>query len=124
MTAAGITCVEKAREAWGATAPEWVVVLAQACDASTQTAVAKRLGRSGSMINTVLGNRYAGRMDKIEALVRGELMRESVRCPVLGEITTRKCVDAQGRAYASTNALRIELRRACPACAHRLKEAA
>jgi len=116
MTNTGETNVAMARGAWGEAAPEWVIVLASACDASTQSAVAKKLGVSSAMINTALKNTYTGRMDKLEARVRGELLNEKVRCPVLGDITKRKCLDAQGRSYAATNAMRVELRRACPRC--------
>lgn len=126
MTQNGETNVTAARRAWGAAAPEWVLVLAEACDArlSSQSAVAKRLGVSGAMINQALRNTYAGRLDRLEQRVRGELMRETIACPVLGEITRRKCVDQQSRAYAATNQLRVELRRACPRCPNRLTKVA
>lgn len=116
--------VAVARHAWGEAAPEWVIVLAEACDRSTQAAIARRLGYSGPVVNQALRNTYAGRLDRLEQKVRGELMRETYTCPVLGEISRKKCVDTQGRAYAATNALRVELRRACPRCPNRLgKEA-
>jgi len=51
--------------------------------------------------------------------VRGTLMNQTVSCPVLGEITRRRCIDEQGRRFAATNELRIELRRACPRCPNR-----
>lgn len=125
MTNAGTTNLEMARTAWGEAAPEWVLVLAQACDAGTQSAVAKRLGVSAAMINTALKKTYAGRMDKLEAKARGELMGQTVACPVLGTITRRRCIDEQSRPYAATNAIRVELRRACPCCPNLMsKEAA
>jgi len=121
--------VEVARAAWGEAAPEWVIVLAEACDRASQAKIARRLGYTGPVINQALRATYAGRMDKLEQKVRGELMREMVGCPVLGEISMKKCVDtqarAQARSYAPTNALRVELRRACRVCPYRLnKEAA
>lgn len=126
MTNDGLSNVQKARAAWGAAAPEWVIVLAEACDGkgSSQTAVAGKLGVSGTMISQALANVYAGRLDKLEQRVRGELMGQIVDCPVLGEITKRKCIDSQSRAYACTNDLRIELRRACPRCQHCLRKTA
>jgi hypothetical protein len=110
--------VEMVKKAWGDAAPEWVTVLALACDASSQSAVSKRLGAGAStgVVNSVLQNKYTGRMDKVEARVRGELMNEHVRCPVLGDITKRRCLDQQTRPYSATNALRVELHRACPRC--------
>lgn len=112
------TNVEKVTRCWGAAAPAWVKVLAEACDArgSSQTDIGKKLDVSGSLISQVLANAYIGRLDKIEAKVRGELMGATVRCPVLGEISRRKCMDAQERPRLATNELRVELRRACPRC--------
>ena len=122
MTSDGVTNVAFARRSWGEVAPEWVIVLAERCDKSSQSAIARKLGVSGSMINQALKNTYAGRLDRLEMRVRGELMRECVNCPVLGEITERRCIDEQTRPHASTNALRIELRRACPRCPNYLRK--
>lgn len=122
----GITNEAAARSAWGKAAPEWILMLAECCDKQSQSAIAKRLGVSGSMVNQALKNTYAGRLDRLEERVRGELMNETVSCPVLAEITKRRCLDEQNRPHASTNAVRVELRRACPRCPNRMgaKEAA
>ena len=123
MTNTGITNLALAMQCWGQTAPEWVTALAIACDApgSSQAAIARRFGVSGAMINQALRNTYNGRLDKLEARVRGELMNERVICPVLGEINKRRCIDEQSRPYAATNAVRVELRRACPRCVYRMR---
>jgi len=122
MTPNGKSNLDKVRAAWGAAPPEWVIVLAEACDVqhSSQSAVAEKLGVSGAMINQALANSYAGRLDKLEQRVRGTLMNEKVNCPVLGVITKRKCLDSQSRPYSNTNALRVELRRACKTCPNAL----
>ena len=124
MTNDGKTNVACARSAWGKAAPEWVIVLAEVCDQQSQAAVARKLGVSGAMINQALRNTYAGRLDRLELRVRGELMRECFDCPVLGEITQRRCMDEQSKPYAATNALRVELRRACPRCPNYLRKEA
>ncbi len=124
MTSEATTNVAAARRAWGEAAPEWIIVLAEACDQASQAAVARQLGVSGTQINQALKNIYAGRLDRLEQKARGTLMNECVACPVLGEITRRRCIDEQGRPYAATNALRVELRRACPRCQHRNSKAA
>jgi hypothetical protein len=123
MTSEGTSNVTLAKSCWGDAAPEWIISLAEACDAahSSQAAVSRRLGVSGAMINQALRNCYAGRMDKLETRVRGELMNERVGCPVLGDITKRKCLDEQSRPYAATNAVRVELRRACARCANQIR---
>lgn len=122
MPADGVTNNDIARAAWGKAPPEWLLALADACDKSSQSAVARNLGISGSMVNQALKNTYAGRYDRLEQRVRGDLMNEIVGCPVLGEVTKRRCVDEQGRAYVPTNAVRVELRRACPRCPNRLQK--
>ncbi|MCC7484587.1 MAG: hypothetical protein IT529_06315 [Burkholderiales bacterium] len=117
--------VAAVRESWGKAAPEWVVALAEACDRGSQAQVAKALGVSPTQVNQTVHNTYGGRLDRLEQRVRGTLMNQKVACPVLGEITRRRCIDEQGRRYAATNELRIELRRACPRCPNRLdKESA
>ncbi|MCC7082205.1 MAG: hypothetical protein IT530_16150 [Burkholderiales bacterium] len=105
--------VATAREAWGASCPDWIFALAQACDLSSQAQVGKRLGVSGAVVNQVLRCRYAGRMDRIEARARGELMRATVQCPVMGEISSRQCQDEQRRAFATTNPQRVRVYHAC-----------
>ena len=124
MTDKSTTFVVAARRAWGEAAPEWVIVLAEVCDKTSQAAVARDLGVSGAQINQALRNTYAGRLDRLEQRVRGALMGECVQCSVLGEITRRRCIDEQGRPYAATNALRVELRRACKTCSNRNSKAA
>lgn len=126
MTVDGKTNIEKARKAWGDAAPDWVQVLAEACDArgSSQSAVATRLGISSAAVNQVLANAYVGRVDKIEARVKGQLMGVTVSCPVLGEISRRKCLDSQSPTRGATNELRVELRRACPRCPNFMRKTA
>jgi hypothetical protein len=51
-------------------------------------------------------------------------MNKTVDCPVQAVISTRKCVDNQAQRHLLTNEMRVELRRACPRCPHRLKEGA
>src|ERR1051325_9845911 len=110
------------RRHWGDAAPEWVIVLAEACDSANQKVIGDRLNVSGSFVSQVLSNTYTGRLDRIEQRGRGELMNETRICPVLRKITPRRCIDAQTRRHATTNQLRIELRRACPRCPHQLKK--
>ncbi|MDP1673848.1 MAG: hypothetical protein Q8L65_12145 [Burkholderiales bacterium] len=116
--------MERIRERWGTAAPDWIIVLAESCDQFGQTSLARRLGCSSAMISATLSNTYAGRLEKLEQRVRGELMNERVTCPVLGEISKRQCLDEQTKPYASTNALRVELRRACAGCENHIRRSA
>ncbi len=110
---------QRAAAAWGARAPAWISALAHECDRTSQGKAAARLGISAALVNQVLGNVYKGRLDRVEARVRGEFMRATVLCPVLGEISTRDCIANQTVKFRPTNPLRVALRRACPACPNR-----
>jgi len=108
----------RAKATWGEV-PDWVQALAVACDRTSQGVVAKQLGISGAVVNQAIGNAYKGRVDRIETRVRGELMRATVLCPVIGPISTRDCLDNQKRGFRATNPLRVKLSRTCPTCTHR-----
>ena len=109
----------RVREGWGDNPPDWILGLARACAETSQNHVAKRLGRSGSLVSQVLANRYAGGLDAVEDLYRGVFESSAVACPGLGEITTDKCRMWRGRASAPrpTNTLRVLMFRACNGCA-------
>jgi len=113
--------LDRSGVAWGKRVPDWITMLALKCDESTQEKVGKQLGISGSAVNQALGNVYKGRIDLIEARVRGEYMQAVVTCPVLGEISTRDCIANQTVKFRPTNPLRVALRRACPICPNREK---
>ncbi len=116
--------VNRAIRAWGLSLPDWVKVLAQKCDErQSQVQVARELDISSSAVNQVLGRAYGGRLERLETKVRGTYMQAVVACPVLGELSTRDCLDYQKKAreFRPTNPLRRALFVACPACAHREK---
>lgn len=92
---------------------DWKSVLAERCTRDTQAAVARALGVSPAMINKVLKGSYEGSEVRLEALVRGTFMKETVVCPVVGEISKRRCLDGQARPFAATNPQRVALYRAC-----------
>ena len=77
--------------------------------------------RASAVVNQAIGNSYKGRLDRIESRVRGELMAATVACPVLGDISTRDCLDHHTRKFAATNPQRRMLARACPECPHNTK---
>jgi len=116
--------LEIARQAWGEPLPDWIDVLARECAATSQNRVARRLGRSASLVSTVLRGSYRGDMAAVEERVRGVLMRSTVACPALGEIPAHVCQDWQGQArrFSGVNALRVQMFRACRACPRMKRE--
>lgn len=119
------TFADKAREAWGEGLPPEVAVLAEFADARTATAAAAAIGCSPGLVSHVLANRYPGSMPTVIEKIRGALMGHVVACPVLGEIGRDHCLQEQGRPFATTNAARARVYRACRSgCPHsRLKGA-
>ena len=102
---------------WGAM-PEWVGVLAQECDLSSQSQVAKRIGRSPSVVSNVLRASYLGNMEAVEDIVRGSLMNEEIECLGLGRVNKRACRDwrSRSRQFENLNSLYVTMFRACNRC--------
>lgn len=118
MMAPVLTPVEKAQAAWGAETPDWVLRLAQECQATSQNKVAARLNRSASLVSTVLGKTYAGSYEAVEEVVRGVYMRATIQCPALGEIGANTCRDwmLKATSFSNINSERVRMFRACRAC--------
>jgi hypothetical protein len=107
------SCVTKALASWPAV-PDWVLALAEACDASSQGKVAVRLGCSKALVSRLIRNDYAGAAaGKTEAAVRRVLMDGATACPVLGSISGERCLSEQRRPFDSSNHLTVRLWRAC-----------
>lgn len=106
--------LEKACAAWGNPPPDWIVALAEACNALTQSAVGKKIGYSGSTVSQVLSDTYRnGDMARIETVVRGALMAETVRCPILQEIGRDICLGWQKRPFSTASANAVRMYQAC-----------
>lgn len=103
---------------------DWMKVLRAECKRTSQNKVADRLGISLTVVNQVLKGTYKHPTTRLEERVRGELMQETVICPVLGELSKRRCQDHQARPFATTNPTRVQLYMACrKGCKHsKLKE--
>lgn len=110
-----------AREAWGADIPDWVTVLAAACDRESQARAAARISYSPAAVSQILRRRYNGGATRpVETAVRAALMASQVACPVLDTIALAACLEHQDRAAAGARGseMRIRLARACPTCPH------
>jgi hypothetical protein len=98
---------------------DWLVVLREACESSSQAAVAKQIKYSTTVVNQVLKGKYAGDLTSVQKAVEGALMGLTVDCPVVGELGRDRCLEYQRRPFAATNAMRVQLARTCPTCKHR-----
>lgn len=94
----------------------WLTVLHDECKKRNQRVVATELGYSQSVINQVLKGTYGGDNDKVRAKVEGLYMGATVMCPVVGAIPRNRCIEQQGRPFAATNPMRVQMYRTCPTC--------
>lgn len=111
-------CHSTVLKAWGAP-PDWILALAEACDETSQAAVARRLNVSSSQINQVLKKTYPSPLAGIEQAVRGAYMGLTVACRELGEIGRDRCLSEQVLPLKSTSPMRVRMYRACRSgCPH------
>jgi hypothetical protein len=116
--AAQVDFVAKAQAAW-APAPDWVVALAEAATRDGLAEVGRRIGYSKGVVSQVISASYGkGNLGKVEVIVRGAYMAETVDCPVLGEIGRDQCRREQKTPFRATNSSRARLKRACRTCEH------
>jgi len=99
-------------------APRWLTELRHQCNQTSQAKVAKALGVSGAMISQVLKGKYPGDLTRVEKLVRGEYLGDTVTCPILGELELDNCQRYQRDKIATHNPLRVQLYRACKHCSY------
>lgn len=115
------SALTRARVAWGDAPPPWIIALAEACDRTTMTAVARRVGYSAAALSQVINRRYSGNMAAVEQTLRGALMDTRVNCPVVGPLAVDTCLQHQRAPWASHNPQRIAFARACRDCPHSTK---
>ncbi|TPJ83873.1 transcriptional regulator [Mesorhizobium sp. B2-6-3] len=118
---AGKTFAEKAAEAWGTDMPDWVAELVAVADAEGLGGAEKRVGYSRSAISTIIAAKYNGDLDRVEQMVRGALMSETVVCPILGDIGRDRCLTEQKEPFRATSRHRAQLFHACKTCPQRRK---
>lgn len=115
MPSAKPSATALALAAWGSPLPDWVEALAGEADRTSQSAAARRLSYSPTVVSCTLRATYQGSLRAVEQRVRDVLMRAQVVCPVLGGIPSARCIAEQAAPFAPTNHERVRLYRACRA---------
>jgi hypothetical protein len=107
--------LQRALAAWGTPLPDWVEALATKSDSSSQNLAGKAVGYSGSVVNAVLAKTYKGDLEAVEKAVRGRFMKQTVACPVLGELASHICLQHQKMAvsFSMGSSFRVRMARAC-----------
>ncbi|MEM1077428.1 MAG: hypothetical protein AAGI09_02775 [Pseudomonadota bacterium] len=111
--------MQRACEGWGASVPDWIEALVNACDeAHSQRLVAERIGVSVTMVSQAISNTYASPLDSLESRVRDIYLSDQVDCPGQGTISSETCLNWRDTAVSDLplNPLRARMRRACFAC--------
>lgn len=117
-----VSAVDKATAAWGMEIPDWVLVLAQECDLSSQNKVADRIGYSPAAVSQLLKNAYKANVQAIKQAVNGAFMGKLIECPMLGDLPANECLKNQRLSFAVTNPMRVRLYRACRNCRHNISD--
>lgn len=105
----------RAVAAWGAP-PEWVKLLARHCDATSQRAVADRLGKSGGYVSRLINRSYAGSYAEAERQVHAVLGEQRLFCPVFGLMALKTCIRSRRRKGPAVNFVHRQFAAACPGC--------
>ncbi|HEX7820654.1 MAG TPA: helix-turn-helix transcriptional regulator [Sphingobium sp.] len=113
-----VTNLARASSAWGTDMPRWVRLLASACDARSQRAVADRIGKSSGYISRLISNSYEGSYGEAETLVRAAFGNEDVVCPLYGPIPLSSCVRNRRRPGPARNQAHHLYASTCPTCAN------
>jgi len=121
MSKVVISAAQHVTDHWGKDAPAWINDLAKECDNSNQVTVARKLGRSASLINQLLKRKYPGDLNDIQKRFESAFQPDLRSCPILGQITGEACLVNQGKKYDSSNHVAVSLFKACARCEYKLK---
>lgn len=123
MRAPTTSASARARDAWGDALPVWVLALATACDATSQSRAAEVIGYSPATVSLVIRHTYSGDLARVEQAVRGAWMGDTVSCPAQHvEMPAHACVAWQRKPYDSSNHQTVRMFMACRSCPLRKAE--
>ncbi len=84
-----------------------------------QAQVARDLGYSAAVVHGMIRGTYPGDGEKFLEKVAEVYGAEFVDCPVLGEITLKRCSRERKTPFSAASPLRVQLHRACKSCGRR-----
>jgi hypothetical protein len=95
---------------------ENMALLRKAVESDGQAAVARKLGYSPSAVNQALKGTYGGSLDNLMRRVAETYGHGTVQCPVMGEISLRRCAEERRKPFGATSPQRVKLYVACRRC--------
>jgi glutamate mutase epsilon subunit len=121
MTADKASNREKALIAWGADAPRYILLLADACDRTSQRRVAEQTKRSSAQISKIINRAYEASYAEIEKVVLSLFSADNVDCPIVdAPIALKDCLRSRRFDGPSINPLHRQWRLHCPNCPNNL----
>jgi hypothetical protein len=93
-----------------------MALLRKAVASEGQAAVARKLRYSPSAISQALKGTYGGSLDNMLQRVVETYGHGTVQCPVMGEISLRRCAEERRRPFGATSPQRVKLYVACRRC--------
>jgi len=97
-----------------------MALLRAAVEEHGQSAVARALNYSTSAVNQALHGKYRGSLENLLQRVAEVYGTGMVQCPVMGEISLKRCAAERKKPFAATSPQRVRLYHACRQCdAHR-----
>lgn len=108
--------LEKAQLAWGDCLPDYIAVLAERCDETTQRAVGRILGFHASAVSKLINRNYEAGYDELEIKIRRVLMNVPVACPTFGEIPLASCLNIRRQKPERLDMAERNFASACARC--------
>jgi len=93
-----------------------MILLRQAVASEGQAAVARQLGYSPSAVNQALKGTYRGSLDNLLQRVAETYGNGTVDCPVMGEISLKRCALERRKPFSVSSPQRVKLYVACRRC--------
>jgi len=94
----------------------WKEALKDACTKNSQAKIARQLGYSSATISLFLKGKYKGSEKNLQDAVEKHLLKITVICPILGEITKLDCGKYQQKPFSCASRQSVELFKACKNC--------
>ncbi|WP_102798757.1 helix-turn-helix transcriptional regulator [Bowmanella denitrificans] len=95
---------------------QWLELLQSKAAELGRRQVEADLGVSKTTLSQVLNSKYPGNLENIQRLVLETYTHQMVQCPILEEISAKRCHSEQIRPFSASNPQRVALFRACQTC--------
>lgn len=103
------------RAAWGDSAPDWIMILANACNEESTARIAAKISYSKAAVSRALHANYSDSPKMARAVVMA-LGGGRVSCPLLGIIPAADCQTNQQTNLNTSSRQGVRLYAACAAC--------